>query len=57
MLFLFCFVDEDDTNHMISFLTSEYYFDGEKYYEVRERAKLLELMDKVRDYYQMELPV
>ena len=52
---LFCFVDEDDTNHMISFLTSEYYFDGEKYYEVRESAKLQELMYKVVDYYQMEV--
>ena len=52
---LFCFIDEDDTNHMISFLTSEHYSDGEKYYKVREREKLLDLMDKVRDYYQMEV--
>ena len=51
---LFSFSDEDDTEHMISFLTSEYYFDGEKYYKVREREKLQELMDRVRDYYQME---
>ena len=51
---LFSFIDEDDTKHSISFLTSEYYFDGEKYYKVREREKLRELMDRVRDYYQME---
>ena len=51
---LFNFIDEDDTKHRISFLTSEYYFDGEKYYKVREREKLLKLMDRVRDYYLME---
>ena len=51
---LFNFIDEDDTGHGISFLTSEYYFDGEKYYKVREREKLLKLMDRVRDYYLME---
>ena len=52
---LFCFIEEDDTEHGISFLTSEYYFDGKKYYKVREREKLRELMDKVKDYYQMEV--
>lgn len=51
---LFCFVDEDDTNHNMSFLTSEYYFDGENYYEVKDIEKLRELMDRVRDYHQKE---
>ena len=52
---LFNFIDEDDKGYMISFLTSEYYDDGGNYYTVRERQKLLELMDWVRDYYQMEV--
>ena len=52
---LFHFIDEDDKGYMISFLTSEYYDDGGNYYTVRERQKLLELMDWVRDYYQMEV--
>ena len=52
---LFHFIDEDEKGYRISFLTSEYYFDEEKYYEVRERAKLQDLMEKVRDYYQMEV--
>lgn len=51
---IFSFIDENNTQHGICFLTSEYYFDGEKYYKVRERAKLQKLMDRVRDYYQME---
>ncbi len=52
---LFNFIDEDDTEHGIGFLTSEYYYDGGKYYTVRERQKLLDLMNKARDYYQMEV--
>ena len=34
---------------------SDAYDDGGNYYTVRERQKLLELMDWVRDYYQMEV--
>lgn len=51
---LFCFIDKDGTEHGIDFLTSEYYYDEGKYYTVRERQKLRELMDRVVDYYQME---
>ena len=51
---LFCFIDKDGTEHGIDFLTSEFYYDEGKYYTVRERQKLLELMDRVMDYYQME---
>lgn len=52
---LFCFIEKDDTEHGIDFLTSEYYYEGGNYYTVREREKLRELMDRVRDYYQMEV--
>ena len=51
---LFYFIDKDGTEHGIDFLTSEFYYDEGKYYTVRERQKLLELMDRVMDYYQME---
>lgn len=52
---LFCFIDKNDTGYGIGFLTSEYYYEGGNYYTVREREKLWELMDRVRDYYQMEV--
>ena len=51
----FNFISEDGTIYTFSFLTSEYYYQGNKYYELIDKTRLVELMYKVRDYSQMEL--
>lgn len=51
----FNFISEDRTTYTFSFLTSEYYYQGNKYYEIINETTLIELMYKVRDYSRMEL--